>query len=82
MAGNPAKVAATIRDWLQENVGSAAISDDYPLIENGVLTSLHAVEMVLFLENRFGVTIDDEEVVETNFGSIRAIAELVAGKMA
>jgi methoxymalonate biosynthesis acyl carrier protein len=81
MAGETVEVAAAIRDWLHENVvGGRTVSEDYPLIDNGVLTSLHAVELVMFLENEFGVTIDDEEVVETNFGSIRAIAELVVGK--
>ena len=38
-----------IRKWLQENVtGSSEVSDDYPLIENGVLTSLQTVELVMF----------------------------------
>jgi acyl carrier protein len=34
------------------------------------------------MEDRFGVTIEDEEFSEENFGSIRAIAELVASKTA
>ena len=72
-----------IRGWLQENVtGSREIPDDYPLIENGVLTSLQTVELVMFLEDRFGITIEDEEFSEENFGTIRAIAELVASKTA
>ena len=72
-----------IRKWLRENVtGGRDVSDDEPLIENGVLTSLQTVELVMFMEDRFGVTIEDEEFSEENFGSIRAIAELVASKTA
>jgi methoxymalonate biosynthesis acyl carrier protein len=83
MAVSTENASAEIRGWIQENVtGSRDIPDDYPLIENGVLTSLQTVELVMFMEDRFGVTIEDEEFSEENFGSIRAIAELVASKTA
>ncbi|HZB84611.1 MAG TPA: acyl carrier protein [Rubrobacteraceae bacterium] len=83
MAVSTENASAEIRGWIQENVtGSRDIPDDYPLIENGVLTSLQTVELVMFMENRFGVTIEDEEFSEENFGSVRAIAELVASKTA
>ena len=72
-----------IHGWLQENVtGSREISEDEQLIENGVLTSLQTVELVMFMENRFGIMVEDEELNEENFGSVNAIAGLVAGKMA
>ncbi len=72
-----------IRGWLQENVtGSQDISDDEPLIEKGYLTSLQTVDLVMFMEDRFGITVEDEELNEENFASIRAIAELVASKTA
>jgi methoxymalonate biosynthesis acyl carrier protein len=72
-----------IRGWIQENVtGSQDIPEDYPLIENGVLTSLQTVELVMFLEDRFGIIVEDEEFSEENFGSVRAIAELVESKTA
>jgi methoxymalonate biosynthesis acyl carrier protein len=72
-----------IRGWLQENVtGSEDIPDDEPLIEKGYLTSLQTVDLVMFMEDRFGITVEDEELNEENFGSIRAIAELVASKTA
>ena len=83
MAVDTENATTTIRGWLQENVtGSREVPDDYPLIENGVLTSLQTVELVMFMEDRFGITIEDEEFSEENFGSIRAIAELVASKSA
>jgi methoxymalonate biosynthesis acyl carrier protein len=72
-----------VRGWIQENVtGSGEVSDDYLLIENGVLTSLQTVELVMFLEDRFDIVIEDEEFSEENFGSVRAVAELVASKKA
>ena len=76
-------VAAEIRGWLQENVtGNREIPDDYPLIESGVLTSLQTVELVMFMEDRFGVTVEDDELDEENFESIKSIAGLVTSKTA
>ena len=72
-----------VRGWIQENVtGSGEVSDDYLLIENGVLTSLQTVELVMFLEDRFDIVIEDDEFSEENFGSVRTVAELVASKTA
>ena len=83
MAVDTENATTAMRGWLQENVtGSREVPDDYPLIENGVLTSLQTVELVMFMEDRFGIMVEDEELNEENFGSIRAIAELVASKTA
>ena len=81
MAINTDNTTSAIRGWLQENVtGSRDVPDDYPLIENGVLTSLQTVELVMFLEDEFDILVEDEELDEENFGSIEAIAGLVASK--
>jgi acyl carrier protein len=70
-----------IRGWIQENVtGSREIPEEELLIEKGYLTSLQTVELVMFLEDRFGINVEDEEFSEENFGTIRAIAELVESK--
>jgi methoxymalonate biosynthesis acyl carrier protein len=70
-----------IRGWIQENVtGSREIPEDELLIEKGYLTSLQTVELVMFLEDKFGINVEDEEFSEENFGTIRAIAELVESK--
>ncbi len=75
--------AAEIRTWLQENVtGDWEIPDDYPLIESGVLTSLQTVELVMFMEDKFGISVEDEELDEENFESVKSIAGLVASKTA
>lgn len=81
MSVNTETAAAEIKGWLQENVtGNREISDDEPLIENGVLTSLQTVELVMFMEERFGITVEDDELEEENFGSVNNIAALVESK--
>ena len=83
MAVGTEQVVPEIRGWLRENVtGGRDVPEDELIIENGVLTSLQTVELVMFLEDRFGIMVEDEELNEENFGSVNAIAGLVAGKMA
>jgi acyl carrier protein len=72
-----------IREWLKQNVtGSTELSDDYELIDNGVLTSLQTVELVMFMEQEFDITVEDDELNEENFATVSSIAELVASKSA
>jgi acyl carrier protein len=83
MAVSTENAAAEIQGWLKENVtGGREVSPEEPLIENGVLTSLQTVELVMFLEERFDILVEDEEFDEENFGSVEAIASLVASKTA
>ena len=81
MAVSTENAAAEIQLWLRDNVtGGREVPPDEPLIENGVLTSLQTVELVTFLEERFDIFVEDEEFDEENFGSVEAIAGLVANK--
>ncbi len=83
MVANNGDARAAIRGWLQENVtGGRDVANDEPLIDNGVMTSLQTVELVTFLEDEFGIMVEDEEFDEVNFGSVDAIATLVEGKTA
>jgi len=83
MAVSTENAAAEIQGWLRDNVtGGREVPPDEPLIENGVLTSLQTVELVTFLEERFDIVVEDEEFDEENFGSVEAIASLVASKTA
>jgi methoxymalonate biosynthesis acyl carrier protein len=81
MAVSTENVVAEIRGWLQENVtGHRDVSEDEPLIEKGVLTSLQTVELVMFMEDRFDIVVEDEELNEETFASVRTIADLVTSK--
>ena len=83
MAVGTEQVVPEIRGWLRDNVtGGRDVPENEPIIENGVLTSLQTVELVMFLEDRFGIMVEDEELDEENFGSVNAIAGLVASKTA
>lgn len=74
-------VAGTVRGWLREHVsGDREVTNDEELITTGLLTSLQTVELVLFLDEHFGIDITDDEFVEENFNTVEAISHLVMSK--
>ncbi len=58
------------------------LKDDTPLRTSGILDSMSTLNLVTFLEQTFGITIDAHETGVDNFDRIEAIAELVASKQA
>jgi acyl carrier protein len=58
------------------------LTDDLPLIESGIVDSLGVLEVVSFLEQNFGIKVDDEDLIPENFGSIALLTQFVARKRA
>lgn len=57
------------------------IQDDAPLFGEGLgLDSIDSLELVLGIEQRFGVKIQDEELGQKVLASVNALARFVAGK--
>ena len=52
---------------------------DDSLLEAGVIDSMGVLEIVTFIENELKVVLSDDEMVAENFGSVRALTELVCG---
>jgi acyl carrier protein len=78
--------AERVRDFLIDEANwdgpRTELSDDLPLIENRVIDSMLLLRMVAWLEEEYGITIGDADVVPSNFGSIERISQLIATKLA
>lgn len=57
------------------------IGPDDALIEDGILTSLQTVELVMFIEDKYGIEIEPELVNEDNFRTLGTVAAIVEGKL-
>ena len=75
---------AAIREFVMDRLapitGRLDIGDEDDLIDTGVIDSLGIFQLVAFLEERFGISIGDEEITPENFGSVLAIERLVASR--
>lgn len=66
-----------------ENVKPADIDDTAPIFVEGLgLDSIDALELVVLVEEAFGVAIPDEEVGKVALASIEALADYVAANRA
>jgi acyl carrier protein len=57
------------------------LGEDDSFLETGIVDSTGILEVVRFLEERFGVTVDDEDLIPENLDSIRNIASYLGRKM-
>jgi acyl carrier protein len=74
-----------VRQFIAGNLKSelpADLTADYRLIDNGVLDSLAMFEVIAFIENSYGIEVEDADLSAENFETTRAIAGLVARKSA
>ena len=57
-------------------------SDSMSLLDNGIIDSTGVMELVAFLEQDFGLTIADEELVPENLDSVENLSMFVSRKQA
>ena len=66
-----------------QDVAPAGIADDQPIFVDGLgLDSIDALELVVLIEEHFGVAIPDEEVGKKAFASINALSEYISAEQA
>lgn len=72
------EIPLKLKEYIDNNRGSLPpLTDpDEPL----QIDSLGLVRLVAFLENEFGYSIEDEELVAENFATMRTLGELLATK--
>jgi acyl carrier protein len=76
-----AKIKHLIVDRLKLEVAPDAIEDHQPLFGEGLgLDSIDALELVLGIEQEFGVKVEDEEMGQEALSSVASLAEFVAAK--
>lgn len=74
-------IHGAIKDFLATDVAPGrALGDDDSLLDAGVLDSMAMTKLISFIEERFAVTIDDDDWEPDNFETVGAIAALVQKK--
>lgn len=75
---------AKIRAYIIENFlfGDAAplTSDSISLLDEGIIDSVGVMELVAFLEQDFGLTVDDDELLPENLDSVENLASFISRK--
>ena len=73
-------VHAYILDHFLPGEDPAELTDQTPLITGGILDSIRTLKLVVFLEDRFGVTVEAHEAGVEHLDSVGQITRLIAKK--
>ena len=78
------EVKKQIREFILKNAlsGSAgiALDDEDSFLEKEVIDSTGVLELVSFVEERFGIEVNDDELIPDNFDSVNKLNEYVKKK--
>lgn len=73
-----------VRSFIAENIlfsdNGYPHADDTSFLEEGIVDSMGIMELVMFVDESFGITVEDEELVPDNFDSVSRLAAYIRQK--
>jgi acyl carrier protein len=75
----------TVRKFVVENFlfgDSSTLNDDTSFLEDGVIDSTGILELVFFLEETYGIKVEDDELLPENLDTLRNIEAFLERKTA
>lgn len=71
------EIRQPLLQFLREKTGKADLAGDTELLQSGLVNSLFALEIVLFVEKTFACKLGRKDISPQNFSSADRIAALV-----
>ena len=71
-----AEIRTFVANWFRDG-RQDGLDVDTPLVTSGIVDSAGGIEVVEFLEKRFGVQVQDHDVSLANCNTLRGLTELV-----
>ena len=75
----------TVREFIVENFlfgDGGRLNEDTSFLAEGIVDSTGILELVFFLEETFGISVADDELVPENMDNLRSIAAYVERRLA
>ena len=79
-----AEMITSLAEYLAKNIlkqPQRVIRPDEPLISSGLIDSFSLVDLGLYVEDTFGVRLEDTELNAETFDTLTQLVELVKGRM-
>jgi acyl carrier protein len=78
-------VAEQVREYVAMNFlfsdNGYPFPDDASFLKEGIVDSTGVLELVMFVEESFGVAVEDQEIIPENFDSVSQLAAYIRGKV-
>ena len=71
---------AEIRKFIQDTFFVEGFGDEDSFLKTGVLDSTGMLELIAFLEEKWGIKLQDAELVPENLDSVARVSAFVDGK--
>lgn len=79
-------IADSLRTYIREEIAydraGLTLTNEYPLIEQGIIDSMGILRVVTFLEEKFAIAMEPEDLMLENFATIEAITAFVMRRLA
>lgn len=76
-------IIAPLEDFIRTQIikqPDRALKPDEPLISSDLIDSFNLVDLALFVEDTFGVHIDDSELNSQTFNTLNQLVELIQSR--
>lgn len=77
-------IEVRLRDYILNNFlftdDASALNNDDSFLEKGIIDSTGIMEMIFFMEQEFGIQVDDSDMVPENLDSVNRIITYVGRK--
>ena len=70
--------AFIVKNFLLDEAGS--LQDDTSFLDSGIVDSTGMLELIMFLENRYRIKIEPEEMLPENLDSIQRVVQFLSKK--
>ncbi len=78
------QLESEIRNFIIENFlygeGNNTLGDNVSFLETGIIDSTGVLEMVSFIEEKYEISVEDEELIPDNLDSIQKISDFIRRK--
>jgi len=73
-----------VRSYILENYlfteDQSELSNEDSFLDKGIIDSTGILEVIFFLEEEFGISVDDEEMIPENLDSVNNIVKYINSK--
>ncbi len=73
-------IKKTVREFILSSITVTSLRDDDDLFDSGIVNSLFAVQLMTFIEKRFGIEVGMDDLDIAHFKSVDATTAFVLGK--
>ena len=75
------EIVPRIQAYFRQRFQNYEFGEDEDIFGTGLVNSLAAMQLVLFVEKEFGIEIGDDDLSLDNFRTIRAMEQLISSKI-